>query len=67
MCTLLLYVSLFRKKLLEIVEFIKKCVNVPQIYQQPKPAIQWQKEVIVDVQEKEKHKMLNNLPKVGVC
>lgn len=54
-----------RKKLLEIVEFIKKYVYVPQISQQPKPAIQWQKEVIVDVQEKEKHKMLNNLPKVG--
>lgn len=63
-----LYVSLFRKKLLETVEFIKKCVNVPQISQQSKmPAIQCQKEVIVDVQEKEKHKMLNNLPKVGVC
>lgn len=57
----------YRKKLLEIVEFIKKYVYVPQISQQPKPAIQWQKEVIVDVQEKEKHKMLNNLPKVGVC
>jgi len=30
-------------------------------------AIQCQKEMISDVQEKEKHKMLNNLPKVGVC
>ncbi|XP_011167643.1 ubiquitin carboxyl-terminal hydrolase 45 isoform X2 [Solenopsis invicta] len=55
-----------RKKLLETVEFVKKCVNIPQISQQPKmPAIQCQKEMIVDVQEKEKHKMLNNLPKVG--
>ncbi|XP_011634732.1 ubiquitin carboxyl-terminal hydrolase 45-like [Pogonomyrmex barbatus] len=55
-----------RKKLLETVEFIKKCVNVPQISQPKIPAIQCQKEMIVDVQEKEKHKMLNNLPKVGV-
>ncbi|KAL6259987.1 hypothetical protein P5V15_009895 [Pogonomyrmex californicus] len=54
-----------RKKLLETVEFIKKCVNVPQISQPKIPAIQCQKEMIVDVQEKEKHKMLNNLPKVG--
>jgi len=58
----------FRKKLLETVEFIKKCVSVPQISQHPKMlAIQCQKEMIDDVQEKEKHKMLNNLPKVGVC
>lgn len=55
-----------RKKLLETVEFIKKCVNMPQISQQAKmPVIQCQKEMIIDVQEKEKHKMLNNLPKVG--
>ncbi|XP_012534901.1 ubiquitin carboxyl-terminal hydrolase 45 isoform X2 [Monomorium pharaonis] len=55
-----------RKKLLEIVEFIKKCVNIPQISQQSKmPAIQYQKELIVDVREKEKHRILNNLPKVG--
>ncbi|TGZ50256.1 ubiquitin carboxyl-terminal hydrolase 16/45 isoform X1 [Temnothorax longispinosus] len=55
-----------RKKLLETVEFIKKCVNIPQISQQPKMlANQCQKEMIVDVQEKEKHKMFNNLPKVG--
>ncbi|KAL0129373.1 hypothetical protein PUN28_004220 [Cardiocondyla obscurior] len=55
-----------RKKLLEIVEFIKKCVNMPQIYQQPKmPANQCQKEMIMDFQEKKKHvKMLDDLPKV---
>ncbi|XP_011338116.1 ubiquitin carboxyl-terminal hydrolase 45 isoform X2 [Ooceraea biroi] len=55
-----------RKKLLETVEFIKKCVTMPQVPQQSKtPATQCQKEIVVDVQEKEKHKMLNNLPKVG--
>ncbi|XP_011875139.1 PREDICTED: ubiquitin carboxyl-terminal hydrolase 16 isoform X3 [Vollenhovia emeryi] len=55
-----------RKKLLETVEFIKKCGNIPQVSQQSNmPANQCQKEVIVDVQEKDKHKMLNNLPKVG--
>lgn len=51
-------------------EFIKKCVttNMPQIPQQSKtPQIQCQEEIVIDVQEKkEKQKILNNLPKVGV-
>lgn len=57
-----------RKKLLETVEFIKKCVTMPQIPQQSKtPQIQCQEEIVIDVQEKkEKQKILNNLPKVGV-
>ncbi|XP_011143262.1 ubiquitin carboxyl-terminal hydrolase 45 isoform X1 [Harpegnathos saltator] len=55
-----------RKKLLEIVEFIKKCVTMPHIPQQSKmPVTQCQKEMMVDVQDKEKHKTLNNLPRVG--
>jgi len=61
-----IFILLFRKKLLETVEFIKKYVNIPQISQLKMPAIQCQKEMIIDVQEKE-HKILNNLPKVGVC
>lgn len=57
-----------RKKLLETIEFIKKCVSMPHIPQQLKtPTNQCQKEVIVDIKDKEKHKVLNNLPKVGVC
>ncbi|XP_032663084.1 ubiquitin carboxyl-terminal hydrolase 45 isoform X2 [Odontomachus brunneus] len=55
-----------KKKLLEIVEFIKKCVTMPHIPQQLKMSVtQCQKEMIVDVQDKEKHKILNSLPKVG--
>lgn len=59
----------FRKKLLETVEFIKKCVALPpQIPQSSKtPTVQCQNEVITIVEETEKHKILNNLPKVGVC
>lgn len=41
---------------------------MPHIPQQLKISVtQCQKEMIVDVQDKEKHKILNNLPKVGVC
>lgn len=54
-----------KKKLLETVEFIKKCVTIPQVVQQSKPRAQCQKEMMVDVQEKEKHNLLNDLPKVG--
>lgn len=54
------------KKLLETIEFIKKCATTLQIPQQLKtPVIQCQTEIIADVPEKEKHKILNNLPKVG--
>lgn len=58
----------FRKKLLETVEFIKKCVALPpQIPQTSKaPAVQCQKETITNVEETEKHKILTNLPKIGV-
>lgn len=62
-----MYVLLFRKKLLETIEFIKKCVNIPQISQPKMPVLQCQKDMIVDMPEKEKHKILNSLPKVGVC
>ncbi|XP_029171338.1 ubiquitin carboxyl-terminal hydrolase 16 isoform X2 [Nylanderia fulva] len=65
-CEIELYPS-SSKKLLETFEFIKKCVSIPQIpLQQLKtPVIQCQTEIITDVQEKEKHKTLNNFPKVG--
>jgi len=50
------------------VEFIKKCVTMPQMPQKSRMSVtRCQKEMIVDVQEKEKHKMLDKLPKVGVC
>ncbi|GAB1868670.1 Ubiquitin carboxyl-terminal hydrolase [Camponotus japonicus] len=52
------------KKLLETIEFIKKCATM-QIPQPKTPVTQCQTEIITDVQEKEKHKILNNLPKVG--
>jgi len=57
---------LYSKKLLETIEFIKKCATM-QIPQPKTPVTQCQTEIITDVQEKEKHKILNNLPKVGVC
>jgi hypothetical protein len=41
---------------------------MPQIPQKSRISVtRCQKEMIVDVQEKEKHKMLDKLPKVGVC
>jgi 3-keto-L-gulonate-6-phosphate decarboxylase len=40
---------------------------MPQIPQQSKTQIQCQEEIVIDVHEKkEKQKILNNLPKVGV-
>ncbi|XP_020280675.1 ubiquitin carboxyl-terminal hydrolase 45 isoform X2 [Pseudomyrmex gracilis] len=56
-----------RKKLLETVEFIKKCVALPPLIPQSSktPTVQCQNEVITNVEETEKHKILNNLPKIG--
>lgn len=58
-----------RKKLLETVEFLKKIVAMPHIPQQPvKTSVnKFQKETTANVKDQGKHKVLNNLPKVGVC
>ncbi|KAL6424922.1 hypothetical protein ACFW04_010060 [Cataglyphis niger] len=60
-----LFFLFWSKKLLETIEFIKKCGTTLQIQQLKTPVIQCQTEIIADEQEKEKHKILNNLPKVG--